>query len=159
MTKLITFRRLVLLILLLAMAAGCHVEDSGPIPAVPEFSQTELENHRGKPVILNFWAIWCMPCRSEMPALEAVHQRYQDQGLVVLAVNVSESSSEVGKYAKTKGLTFPHFWDRDQQSMKSYEIRSLPTTLFIDRTGTVVHRQVGAMTESYLKNKVEPLLQ
>lgn len=158
MTKSRTPCYLFLLILLLLALTACRAaadEDS----SIPAFTQTELDRHIGQVVVLNFWAAWCAPCRSEMPALQAVYEMYQDRGLVVLGVNVSEASAEVSQFANRQKLTFPMFTDPDQEFMKAYNIHSLPTTLLINTDGRVVKRHVGAMTRSFLESEVKPLLQ
>ena len=149
--------RLVLLAVLLVAPAACRSSTSQE-SNIQEFTQTELDRYIGQVVVLNFWAAWCAPCRSEMPALQAVYEKYGDQGLTVLGVNVSESGAEVAKFADSRKLTFPMFTDPDQESMKTYNIRSLPTTLFINEDGQVVKRHVGAMSQSFLQGEVEPLL-
>ena len=90
--------RLVLLAVLLVAPAACRSSTSQE-SNIQEFTQTELDRYIGQVVVLNFWAAWCAPCRSEMPALQAVYEKYGDQGLTVLGVNVSESGAEVAKFA------------------------------------------------------------
>ena len=165
MTRRLTATRTLLWLWMLAAVIACQTRPADskspsttPSP-VEEFSQAQLDRYIGKTVVLNFWAIWCAPCRSEMPALEASYNEYRDQGLVVIAVNVSESSDTVLEFAQSRSLTFPMFWDRDQQWMRAFEVRSLPTTFFIDHNGTIVSRHIGAMTANYIKDRVEPLLQ
>lgn len=157
MSKPLTLCRLLLLAVLLLGFPACST-DAGEASASPDFSQTELDRHIGQVVVLNFWAVWCAPCRSEMPALQAVYEKYRDQGLTVLGVNVSETGAEVAKFADSRKLTFPMFTDPDQEAMKAYNIRSLPTTLFINANGRVVKRHVGAMSQSFLQGEIEPLL-
>ena len=146
--------------LILVATISCS---SQPGPSKPEsiddFSVDKLTEHQRKVVVLNFWAIWCAPCRTEMPDLETVYQQYRDQGVVVLAVNVSESSADITAFARRQGLTFPILRDSQQQAMKAYEVRVLPTTFFIDRQGQVRHRQLGTMTESFLTQQIESLLE
>ena len=143
---------------LMLIAASACASSASEESDIPDLTQTELDRHIGQVVLLNFWAGWCAPCRSEMPALQAVYENYQDQGLAVLGVNVSESGAEVAKFADSRKLTFPMFTDPEQEFMKAYNVRSLPTTLFINAKGTIVKRHVGAMTQSFLQSEVESLL-
>ena len=153
-----TFRCCLALFALMLVAATACASIASEDSDIPDLTQTELDRHIGQVVLLNFWAGWCAPCRSEMPALQAVYENYQDQGLAVLGVNVSESGAEVAKFADSRKLTFPMFTDPEQEFMKAYNVRSLPTTLFINAEGMVVKRHVGAMTQSFLQSEVEPLL-
>ena len=158
MNKPLTLYRLLLLAAGLLSFSSCR-SDTGEASTIPNFTQTELDRHLGQVVVLNFWAAWCAPCRSEMPALQEVYEEYGNQGLVVLGINVSESGAEVAKFAESRNLTFPMFTDPDQEFMKAHNIRSLPTTLFINTDGKVVKRHVGSMTRAFLQGELEPLLQ
>jgi len=119
--------------------------------AAPDFSLSSLSGGsvrladlRGKVVLLNFWATWCVPCRMEMPALEALYQRYKDAGLVVLAVNMDTlSSASVEAFVKEVAVTFPIVFDPAWATAGLYQVRGLPTTYLIDRVGNVVVREVG----------------
>ena len=94
-----------------------------------------LEEFRGQPVILNFWASWCGPCRAEMPALEQVTTRYADEGLVVLLVNQGETETIISDFLTEIGLALPVLLDRDLNATKLYRVQALPTTFFIQWFG------------------------
>jgi peroxiredoxin/Cu/Ag efflux protein CusF len=103
-----------------------------------------LADVRGKVVLLNFWATWCIPCRTEMPALEALYQQYRDAGLVVLAINMDTlSSAGVEAFVQEVAVTFPIGLDPSWSTARVYGVLGLPTTYLIDRTGNVVVREVG----------------
>jgi peroxiredoxin/Cu/Ag efflux protein CusF len=103
-----------------------------------------LADLRGKVVLLNFWATWCVPCRTEMPALEALYQRHKEAGLVVLAINMDTlSSTGLEAFVKEVAVTFPIVLDPAWSTAKLYQVRGLPTTYLIDRAGQVVVREVG----------------
>ena len=123
------------------------------------FSKQKLSEYDGQVVLLHFWAIWCLPCRQEMPALEAVYQEYREQGVVVVAVNVSEDPEDILTFAREHQLSFPIFADQQQEAIKAYNIRLLPTTLFIDRQGHVRHQNSGAMTKEFMTEQIESLLE
>jgi thiol-disulfide isomerase/thioredoxin/Cu/Ag efflux protein CusF len=100
---------------------------------------------RGKAVLLNFWATWCVPCRTEMPSIEALYQRYKDRGLEVLAVNLDLlSTAGVEAFMQEVGMTFRVGLDPSWSTARAYRVLGLPTTYLIDRAGYVVVREFGA---------------
>jgi cytochrome c biogenesis protein CcmG/thiol:disulfide interchange protein DsbE len=101
-------------------------------------------------VILNFWATWCAPCRVEMPALQAASERYADQGVVLLAVNASESRDQVADYMDELGLTFPAVLDPQGEIIDLYEVRVFPTTIWIDAEGVVRAEHYGALDDALI---------
>ncbi len=108
--------------------------------------------------MINFWAIWCAPCRAEMADLDAVYRQYRDKGVVILAVNVAENSSDISTFATNMGLTLPIFRDSQQRITKAYNINALPTTFFIDRQGQMRRRQIGMMSRDFMVQQIESLL-
>jgi len=152
------------MMLILAATVGCSSQPQPTLPqpsqlqSIEDFTVEKLSEYRGKVVVLNFWAIWCPFCHTEMPDLEAFYRQYRNQGVVVLAVNVSESSADIIAFAQKLGLTFPILRDSEHKAIATYNIRSLPTTLFIDRQGQVQSRQVGAMKKSFIVQQIELLL-
>jgi len=136
--------------------------------AAPDFTldllgggEVTLSDLRGKPVVVNLWASWCLPCRAEMPAIERVYRDYQDLGLVVLGVNTTNQDSEAdaAAFVRQYGLTFPIPLDRDGSVSVRYALRGLPTTFFIDREGIIRSVVVGGpMSEAVIRSKVEDLL-
>jgi peroxiredoxin len=156
-------------------AAEPGAATAGQIPAprqgflAPDFSlptpQGEtraLSDLRGKPVILNVWASWCGPCRAEMPALEKVHQAYQEKGLVVLGLNAASQDSREAAlaFAKELELTFPILLDAEGRVQELYEVRAFPTTYFIDRQGRIQEIVIGGpMAEALLRVRAEQLLE
>jgi peroxiredoxin len=156
-------------------AAPSGQTTSGKIPApragfaAPDFSlptpdgeTITLSDLRGRPVIVNLWASWCGPCRAEMPALQRVHEAYQDAGLVLLAVNATPQDSEAAAlaFAAEYGLTFPILFDPEGQASRLYELRALPSTYFIRPDGTIEEVVLGGpMSEALLRTRVEKLLE
>lgn len=123
--------------------------------------QLTLSELRGHPVVLNFWASWCLPCRKEMPAIERVYQRYQGAGLIVVGLNMTsqDSASDVGTFVQKFGLTFPIALDRDGSVGDHYQLLGLPSTYFIDQSGVIRSVVVGGpMGEATIRSKVEDLL-
>ncbi len=123
----------------------------------PNFSLTGIDGqtHRlgqlsGNPVLINFWATWCEPCRLEMPAIQTRYQRYADQGLEVLAVDFDEPKDDVVAFGESLGLTFPLLLDPAGKVQTLYQVRGYPTSFFVDRRGRVQVVQIGVMTEGQL---------
>lgn len=104
-----------------------------------------LSAWRGKAVLLNFWATWCVPCRTEMPAIERLYRRYRAQGLEVAAINLDALSADgVHAFLKEVSVTFPVLLDPQWSTTSAYRVLGLPTTYLIDASGDVVAREVGA---------------
>lgn len=117
-----------------------------PDVALPTLSgeTIRLVDLRGKVVLLNFWATWCVPCRTEMPVLETLYQRYRDRGLEVLAVNMDKlSTAGVEAFLTEVEVTFGIVLDPHWATARAYRVLGLPTSYLIDRAGNVVVREVG----------------
>ena len=103
-----------------------------------------LSEFRGNVVFLNFWATWCPPCRQEMPSMQALHERYAESGLAVLAVDLQEADATVRKFVDDFHLSFSILLDTEGRIGGMYGVRSIPTTYIIDRKGMVLAGAVGA---------------
>lgn len=120
-----------------------------------------LSELRGKVVVVNFWATWCLPCREETPALEKSYKRYKDSDAVILGINLTnqDSISEVDSFVQEFGLTYPILLDRDGRVGYLYQVKGLPTTFFINREGVIRTVLVGGpMSETFIRSKIETLL-
>jgi thiol-disulfide isomerase/thioredoxin len=103
-----------------------------------------LADLRGKVVLVNFWATWCVPCRTEMPTIEELYRRYRDRGLEVVAINLDILSPPgVQAFVKEVKVTFAIVLDPSWATARAYRVIGLPTTYLIDRGGNVVVREVG----------------
>ncbi len=113
----------------------------------PEGRTWRLSELRGKPVVINFWATWCNPCRLEMPLLERAYQRHKEHDLVILAVDIKadRGPEAVKSYRQELGLTFPLILDTTGQVENTYKVRGYPTTILVDRNGIVVDVKRGAV--------------
>lgn len=131
-----------------------------PAPAIghpaPDFSLDTLSGERftlselrGTPVVLNFWATWCPPCRAELPELAAASARLAGQ-VAIIGVNQAEARPDVQTFATGLSLPFPVPLDERGDASQIYRVRSLPTTFFIDRQGIIRQVQVGPVTEATL---------
>jgi thiol-disulfide isomerase/thioredoxin len=121
-----------------------------------------LSELRGRAVLVNFWASWCTPCRSEMPAMQRVYDDFRDQGFIVLAVNSTHQDNlgDAITFAQIRKLDFPILLDRDGAAGSLYDVRALPTSFFIDPEGIIQDVVVGGpMSEALLRIRAEQLLE
>lgn len=109
-----------------------------------DWQTISLSDLRGKPVLLNFWATWCPPCREEMPYLQQIHEEWSGEGLIVLAVNIGESPAAVEEFAQVYNLTLPILLDINGAAAQVYNVTAIPATFFIDRDGIIQKKVVGA---------------
>lgn len=109
-----------------------------------------LSSLKGKPIILSFWATWCIPCRREMPIL----QELSDEGkIIVIGVNLQEKGPAIEKYIKSLNITFPIVLDTDGEIAKRYNVILKPATYFIDRNGIIVDKKYGELTADDLEQR------
>lgn len=119
--------------------------------------QMRLSDNKGKPVIINFWATWCPPCRAETPDLQAIHRELGDE-LVIFSVNLtSQDGGDIEGFMNEFGVTFPVGLDVDGSAALSYNVLGLPTTIFIDRNGIVNEVFTGAVNKAYIEAKLSEL--
>ena len=130
--------------------------------AAADFSLVDLEgkvhrlsDDRGKVVLLNFWATWCKPCTTEMPAMQATYERLREQGFTVLAVNELEDEAKVREHIRTHAHTFPVLLDKDNRVANMYGVFGLPVSVFVDPQGIVQeYVRGGLLTEQRIADVV-----
>lgn len=121
-----------------------------------EGKQQSLSQYRGKVVLLNFWATWCKPCTTEMPAMQATYEKLRDKGFVVLAINELEDDAKVREHIKQHGHTFPVLMDRDNKVANQFGVFGLPVSVFIDEKGIVQeYIKGGLLTEDKIVQTVQ----
>jgi len=121
----------------------------------------KLSDLRGQAVLVNLWATWCPPCRAEMPAIEKIYNEYKDDGLVVLAVNMTyqDTRSNIEPFINEYRLSFPILLDETSSVGSAYQLRSLPSSFFIGRDGIIQEVVIGGpMAEALLRTRVEQIL-
>jgi peroxiredoxin len=117
--------------------------------------QQSLSQYRGRVVLLNFWATWCKPCTTEMPAMQACYDKLRDKGFVVLAVNELEDDEKVREHIRTYQHTFPVLMDRENRVANLYGVYGLPVSVFIDEAGIVqAYVKGGLLTEQKILDEV-----
>jgi thiol-disulfide isomerase/thioredoxin len=103
-----------------------------------------LTDFAGRPVLINFWASWCPPCRQEMPYLQQIHNEQAVNGLAVLAINIQESPAKVKQFLSENDLSIPVLFDLTGTTSGDYGIVPIPTTFFVDGEGVIRQKVVGA---------------
>jgi len=116
----------------------------------PDGSEVRLSDYFGKPIVLNFWASWCPPCKGEMPHFEEAFKNNSDINFIMLNVTASDSMTDAKAFVEENGYTFPVFYDTDGMASYIYGAASLPTTFFIDAEGNLVTYAVGALSAEKL---------
>jgi cytochrome c biogenesis protein CcmG/thiol:disulfide interchange protein DsbE len=124
----------------------------------PDGDTVRLSNLRGQPILVNFWATWCPPCKQEMPDIEVLYQKYKDQGFTVIAVDQQESPDAVQKYFDDLNLTFQPVIDSTGEVFNYYRVVALPTSYFIDADGVVRFQHRGLMTAEQMENYAAQLM-
>ncbi|MBI4496282.1 MAG: TlpA family protein disulfide reductase [Chloroflexi bacterium] len=122
-------------------------------------ASASLQEYRGRVVLINFWATWCAPCRAELPDLSRAYQEWQDQGFVVLAVDVSEPESAVRQFTLEIPLPFPVLLDTDGSVTERYRVTGLPTSFFLDEDGVIRGVFMGAVNHGTVIKKLEQMAQ
>lgn len=133
-----------------SFAAQINREFDPPFPA-PSFSLVDLdervhqlEDYRGKPLIVNFWATWCPPCLKEMPSMERAWQKIESEGITMIGINVGEDFDTVFGFTATMDVSFPLLLDLDGTVTGEWPIQGLPTTYVLNPEGEMVYRMIGS---------------
>lgn len=136
---------------------------SGP---APDFTLTTLDGEQitlseldGKVVVINFWASWCPPCHAEAPALQAVWQKYQDKGVVVMGVAYTDTENGARGFIENYGQTYPNGLDIGTKISDLYNIQGVPETFIIDQNGHVVKLFLSEVNQSILSATLDELLE
>lgn len=120
-----------------------------------------LSDMFGKPVVINFWATWCPPCKRELPDFDRLCREYGDR-VVFMMVNLTDGRRDTvdgtKKFVSEKGYTFPVYFDTGLSGAKAYSVSSIPQTTFIDANGNVFATRIGAMNETVLRSYINAIL-
>jgi peroxiredoxin len=148
--------------LLCSSAAALSPGDAPPPIDAPDRSgrKVNLDELKGKVVLVDFWASWCRPCRQELPVLEALHRKFASQGLVVVGVNIDRNEKKMSSFLRSTQLTFLIVHDPKLDVASRYEPATMPSSYLIARDGKVryVHEGFGDKDAAAIESRVKALL-
>lgn len=143
-------------------------DNTPPEPQAPNITLTDyngntvtLDSLKGKPIVLNFWASWCPPCKAEMPDFEEAYQKYGDDVQFVMVSHLawgSDTVSTAKAFYEQSGYTFPVYFDTNYEGYFAYDLNSIPRTVIINDDGTVYKAFTGMISYSILENAIENIL-
>lgn len=162
-------RRFITSMRVAATAALCAIAATGysatrSVPPIAlhldDGSTAALASYKGQVVLVDFWASWCVPCKTSFPALDALYKQYRQRGLVVIAVNVDERPSDAQAFLAARPHTMPIALDHKGEAAKAFEVQGMPTSFLIDRTGQIrfVHSGYSTKTLDSYREEVARLL-
>jgi peroxiredoxin len=158
----------VVAVIVLAVLIGCTRSDersTGASGDAPNFKlrdlngkTVQLADFKGRPVVLDFWATWCQPCRDSIPGMEKLHQDFAGKGLVILAISLDGGASEdVRAFQKEYGMTYTVLMGTEEVAAE-YSVRTIPMMVVIDKSGKIRKRYLGAGNEEAIESMVKQLL-
>lgn len=130
------------------------------LPVLDQPEPIRLSQFKGKPLLLYFWASWCVPCRLESPYLEKTYRAKKESGFTILAVNITSQDSlqDVRAFVKEFGLTFPILLDETDSVSQLYRVRGLPTSIFIKPDGVIQRIFIGGMSNEQIEDFAAEIL-
>lgn len=170
-------RRALTLVFVIALAVSltaCSLPGQSANPGVgasvgdaaPEFNLNDLNGQkvslselRGKPVLINFWASWCGPCKIEIPVLQAYYEETQGKDLTILAVNAAEPADVVRAFVEENKLTFRVLTDTQAEAARAYRVRGIPASFFIDKDGKIADIHMGPISRKQIDRYLADLAQ
>lgn len=157
---------------LLFMMTSCNAKPSQSLtalkdkPKAPSFKLIDMDDvthtlaeFKGKPVIINFWATWCPPCREELPSMNRAWKKVKDDGIAMIAINVGEDEDTIFAFSGEFPIDFMVLLDEKGEEINKWPIKGLPTTFVLDPQGRIVYQAVGGREwdDDDLLNKVRAL--
>ncbi len=142
------------------LAAGDRVEAPvRDLPVLGSDATGSLADHAGKVVVLNVWASWCEPCKTEMPLLQKTHERIQDRGGLVLGIDMQDSTERALAFLEEEGIEFESLRDVDREYVREFGVNQYPETFVIDRQGRITALKRGPIDQAWLDEHLEPVLE
>ena len=140
-----------------------------PRPAAPDFAVYDVEGNavslasmQGKPVVVNFWASWCGPCKSEMPDFQKAYEQH-GEAVHFMIVNMTDGMQETKEKAKAyvdkQGFTFPVYYDTDMDAAMAYGVNTIPATYFVAADGSLIARANGAISLATLEKGLSMIME
>jgi cytochrome c biogenesis protein CcmG, thiol:disulfide interchange protein DsbE len=126
------------------------------LPALDGGDRVQIRDFEGSPVIVNFWAAWCSPCRREMPALVDASRDYGD-AVQFVGVNHQDNREDALAFAGAAGVPYPSGFDPDGETGAAIQLRGMPTTLFVDGEGRILERRTGEISRQSLDETIRRL--
>jgi peroxiredoxin len=146
----------------LSISVGCRIGNRAPDFALQTLdgSTIALSDLLGQPLLINYWATWCVPCKAELPILERLFQEYQSRGLMIVSVDAIEQDTpdKLQSVITQIGMTFPTLLDEGNQFADAYQAIFFPTSFFIDTGGVIRDITLGDSSEEIFRQKIEMLL-
>ncbi len=144
--------------------SGGGDEDNSEKNTAPDFkvvdingNSVNLSDYFGKPIVLNFWASWCPPCKGEMPHFENAYKENEDIQFLMVNVTASDSMADAKSFISGEGYTFPVFYDTTGAAANTYGASSFPTTFFIDKNGNIANYAIGMLSEQSLESAINSI--
>jgi len=123
-----------------------------------EGDEISLSQYVGQPIVINFWASWCPPCRAEASSFERVWRDYRDRGVMFLGVDIQDTEENANAFLNEYGVTYPNGMDPDGRATVDYGVVGLPVTFFVNKQGIVERRWVGSVKETQLVAWIDELI-
>lgn len=117
-----------------------------------------LSDYTGQVVLVNNWAIWCPPCKRELPDLELFYQKYKEQGFIIVGIEAGSPEADVKLFLQDAGLSFPIWLDPQEKALDAFRNLDLPSSYVMDRNGQIKLAWTGAISYEMLEEHVAPLL-
>jgi cytochrome c biogenesis protein CcmG/thiol:disulfide interchange protein DsbE len=124
------------------------------LPRLDGKGEISLASLRGKPVVINFWASWCIPCKEEAPLFERAWREHRDKGLVVLGVDAEDFRGDARRFVRRYRLTYPIVFDRSKNVIGDFGLTGYPETFFLSPQGDVVAHAAGQVREAELERGI-----
>ena len=136
-----------------------RIDKPAPPINMPLYSGGDITaaDYAGKPVVVNFWASWCGPCRQEAPIFERLSREYGERGVLFIGVNIQDSVADAEAYLSEYDITYPNGRDEDGSISVDYGVIGIPVTFFVNRDGVVQRRWAGVMRETQLREWIDEL--